>query len=204
MAWRWAVKLISLGCAVWTGGCVSPVELPTEREVLPPKVPLVLEESSIRCEVQYRSDTFTWTSYAVNLEEASIDTSRGSESLYLAALLWSVGLPVDIPAGMDSVEFRISGLRSGLLADDLSSIQSLRLTSWERKRRAVVRRVLSWRQGRPVPKHLRLRYQLIRALGPSPRWILTLSFLVTPSHPEGPKDDAPILRLHVMLSLKPR
>ncbi|GEM_PF-1162119 len=193
MALRWLGKLfVSMGLLLLSS-CVSPVELPTEREVLPPtsngSIPLVLQEvleaSSV---LTYSSgDSLVWQQYAVEVTKATLDTSGGIESLRLSFRIYVVHPPAQSPVWVDRVELLVGGLRRGVRVEDWTVVRSFRLLFWEANQNVQVQRVWEWLPGDPPLTDVRLQFQLVQDASPAARWVLSfgLSF-VGPDSPNRP------------------
>lgn len=178
MASRFAHSALLL--CLLAGGCVSPVDIPTDREVTPPpgSVRLVLldtqELESETCDE--RGDTLLWKRYMLQLEDAILDTGQGEERLRLLLRVFSAEPRPPRPLWLDTLEIAIDGLRSGTQVEN-AALRSLRLVFWEQGEQAILRRVWSWRRGQPFPSNVRSQLALVRRPpGSMPRWLLSIRF----------------------------
>ncbi len=168
-------------CVLFLSGCVSPVDIPTDREVTPPpgSVPLVvLDTQELEMEVPDEPETLR-TPYRVQLQEALLDTGHGTEQL--RALLWvfTTEKLQGRSLWLDTLEIAIEGLRSGTQVEN-GAVRALRLVFWEKRAEAVLRRTWSWERGRPFPGNVWLQLSLLRrSVGTPPRWLLSMRLSFT-------------------------
>jgi len=202
MALRWVRNItpLLLLFAFYGEGCVSPVELPTDREVEPPvsSVALSLEAvSEIAAECEEEADTVVWRAYTVVVDTALLDTGRGKETLRLVARFARTELPpLRIPAWIDTLELAIEGLQSGAQVEN-ASLRFLRAVFWQRHESMLLRREWQWYRGQPFPPTVRTRLSLVRQAS---RWILSTTVVLVPSDPSPTRRR---LSLRAVLQLSP-
>lgn len=206
MVWRWAGKVVGVTGLLAVGSCVSPVELPTDREVVPPKrsIPLTVEETvELSTELfQGSEEEFTWQRYRAEVAEAILDTATGVENLRLQLRIVSTEPPPRRQLWLDTAELAIDGLRSGVETENLWVVRSLRLTFWETSNGVTARRIWQWHRGEPLLPNVRIRLQLVRSTTASrARWLLGIRvFLLWPEIQPPPRRS---LQLRCILRLAP-
>lgn len=161
MAWRSLGKVaLPLSLLLW--GCVSPVDLPTERETVPTQTqtPLELIEREVTVEVTSGDDTFRTAAYQVELSTAQIDTGAGER--LRARILLRRSEPVVAPVVLDSLELLIARLPGGRRSG-AEVLDGLQLDLQERLDHGTVSRSWRWRPGMPMAN---ARIQLVLGAGP--------------------------------------
>ncbi len=187
------------------GSCVSPVELPTEREVVPRKrsIELTVEETvELNAELRQmpEGEEFRWLGYAAEVDEAVLDTAAGLETLRLRLRIVSTEPPPQRRLWLDTAELVLDGLRGGEESEDLAAVRSLRLTLWEANNGVVARRMWHWQRGQPPLPNARLRCALVRSrAGSRPRWLLSIRLILVRPEPQRER----FLRLSCVLRLAP-
>jgi hypothetical protein len=169
MAWRSLGKVaLLLSLLLW--GCVSPVDLPTERETVPTQTqtPLELIEREVTVEVTSGDDTFRTAAYQVELSTAQIDT--GSRERLQARILLRRSEPVVAPVVLDSLELLIARLPGGRRSG-AEVLDGLQLDLQERLDHGTVSRSWRWRPGMPMA-NARIQLVLERWSSAPPQWRL--------------------------------
>lgn len=181
------------------GGCVSPVDIPTDREVTPPpaSIPLtLLDTQELESETHdERGDTVLWKRYTIELQNAVLDTGRGEERLRFVLRITSPQPPPPRPLWLDTLEVAVDGLRSGMQLEN-AALRALRVVFWEREEQALLRRIWVWQRGQPFPSTVQAQLALVRrSAGNAPRWLLNGRFSLASKER--------LLRLRVAVLLSP-
>jgi|LJSS01.1.fsa_nt_gb hypothetical protein len=203
MASRWVANALGFLVGIWLSGCVSPVELPTDREVhSPPRsLTLAVVDTELVSELTDSSeDTLSWRRYALAVDSAVIDTGAGTETLRLSCRIYATEPPVRHPVWLERAELVIEGLRNGEQVEN-AALRSFWVTFWELTGQAVLQRRWEWRRGQPPLPNARIQLALARRLqGSSVQWVLNIRVILVPPRPEPPRRT---LRLRAQLTLVP-